>query len=76
MVTTDVSGIPELVASGENGVLVPPESAKALADALMGLAHDPERYRRISAAAMTTVRDDFDGDRLAADLLDLFREVT
>jgi glycosyltransferase involved in cell wall biosynthesis len=74
VVTTDISGIPELVADGENGVLVPPESPVALADALLALARDPERYRRISNAAMATVRDRFDGDRLTADLLSLLQE--
>jgi glycosyltransferase involved in cell wall biosynthesis len=76
VVTTDVSGIPELVTDGENGVLVPPESPAALADALQGLARDPDRYRRISDAAMATVRERFDGDRLTEDLLDLLREAS
>jgi glycosyltransferase involved in cell wall biosynthesis len=39
--STQVSGIPELIANGESGLLVPPRDPRALADALLRLIADP-----------------------------------
>jgi glycosyltransferase involved in cell wall biosynthesis len=73
VVSTTVSGIPELVRDGENGLLVAPDDPAALAEALLGLAKDPAERDRLAAAGAATVAARFDGDRLArrmADLLD------
>jgi glycosyltransferase involved in cell wall biosynthesis len=74
VVGTNVSAIPELVVSGSNGLLVPPEDPCALAEALLQLHRDPELGRRLGADAVATVRARFDGDRLADELVTLFRE--
>jgi glycosyltransferase involved in cell wall biosynthesis len=74
VVATAVSGIPELVEDGVNGLLVEPEDAEALADALLRLHDDPDLTTRLRAAARTTVSERFDGDRLAHELAALFRE--
>ena len=42
VVSTRLTGIPELVRDGENGALVPPEDASALAEALARLLADGE----------------------------------
>jgi glycosyltransferase involved in cell wall biosynthesis len=72
VVSTTVSGIPELVRDGENGLLVPPEDPAALADAIASLVADPTRAARIAAAGRATVAAEFDGDALAARMADLF----
>ncbi len=45
VVSTAVSGIPEVVVDGETGWLVPPERSAALADALIEAMSDPEKAR-------------------------------
>jgi glycosyltransferase involved in cell wall biosynthesis len=72
VVATGVSGIPELVAHEENGLLVPPDDPEALADALVRLHRDRALAERIADAGRTTVQTRFDGDRLARRLVDLF----
>jgi glycosyltransferase involved in cell wall biosynthesis len=74
VVATPVSGIPELVAHGVNGLLVPPEDPAALADALTRLHGDRALGERLAAAGRATVRERFDGERLAGELATLFRE--
>jgi glycosyltransferase involved in cell wall biosynthesis len=74
VVTTPVSGIPELVSDEVNGLLVPPDDATAVAFALRRLHGDPELARRLGAEGRETVARRFDGDRLARELVDLFRE--
>jgi glycosyltransferase involved in cell wall biosynthesis len=73
VVTTGVSGIPELVVDGANGLLVPPDDAGAVATALLRLREDPELALRLGAGGRATVAERFDGDALARRLADLFR---
>ena len=68
VVASAVSGIPELVAHEVNGLTVPPDDPEALADALVRLHADRALAQRLAAAGRATVRERFDGDRLAGDL--------
>ena len=75
VVATGVSGIPELVEDEVNGLLVEPDDPAALADC----AHPPCTRTASSRAPLAdagrrTVRERFDGDRLARRLADLFEE--
>ena len=47
-VVTNVGGLPEIVADGETGLVVEPDGLSA---AIVALARDPERVRRMGAAA-------------------------
>jgi glycosyltransferase involved in cell wall biosynthesis len=72
VVSTAVSGIPELVRDGENGLLVPPEDPAALASALLKLAADASLRDRLAVAGRSTVAERFDGDVLARRMAGLF----
>ena len=69
-VSTRVSGIPELIDDGTTGVLVPPRSPAALADALSRLIGDPPLRRRLGDAGFARATGQFSmetgADRLAA----------
>jgi colanic acid/amylovoran biosynthesis glycosyltransferase len=54
-VATWITGIPELIDGGVNGLLVPPASAAALADAVERLIVDPALARRIGSAGREKV---------------------
>ncbi len=60
VVSTRISGIPELVENGVTGLLVPPADPAALAGALERLAHDPELGRRLGCAGRAKVLREFD----------------
>jgi len=70
VVSTRLSGIPELVEDGVSGILVEPGDAGALAEALEKLSRDPDLRARLGQAGCAKVLRDFDlsrnVDRLAA----------
>lgn len=74
VVSTAISGIPELVDDGVDGLLVPAGDAAALAGALRRLLHDAGLRRRLGGAARHKVRNRFDSLRTTRDLRDLFAE--
>ena len=55
-ISTDIAAIPEFVSDGESGLLVPPESPLALADAIEELYFDSELFSRLSVAAASSIR--------------------
>jgi glycosyltransferase involved in cell wall biosynthesis len=75
VVTTGISGIPELVSDGINGVLVQPEDPHAVADAILCLHRQPTLAGRLAREAELTVRERFDGDANARRLAALFWQV-
>jgi glycosyltransferase involved in cell wall biosynthesis len=62
VVATAVGGIPEVIASGVDGMLVPPGDPGALAAAIGRLLADPEMRRRIGDAGYRTVADRYSID--------------
>ena len=69
VISTPTSGIPELIDQGVNGLLVPPENAPALADAMRSLLTDPERALRMGERGREKVRREFDIHAAVAQLL-------
>jgi colanic acid/amylovoran biosynthesis glycosyltransferase len=72
-VSTWITGIPELIRNGIDGLLVAPADVEAFADALRQLIRDPDLRRRIGQAGRARVLDKFDLRRNSAALADLFR---
>jgi glycosyltransferase involved in cell wall biosynthesis len=60
VVSTAVSGIPELVVDGETGLLVPPRDAEALAAALARLLDDAQLRECLASGAARHVATSFD----------------
>lgn len=72
VVSTTVSGIPELVDDGKEGLLVPERDAPALAAALGRLLDDPALGRRMAGAARAKIEREFDATIEARKVLELF----
>lgn len=76
LVSTPISGIPELVEDGHSGLLVPPGDADALAAALERLAGDKTLQARLRQGARAVLEERFDLERNVADLAERFGEIT
>jgi colanic acid/amylovoran biosynthesis glycosyltransferase len=65
VVSTWVSGIPELVEDGKSGILVFPDDPGALAEALASLLDDPARARAMGVSARRKIQEAFDLEQCA-----------
>lgn len=72
VISTAISGIPELVVNGETGRTVPPGNVEALADAIAEMLADPERRDRLVAAGRQRVELQHERHRNVKQLYDLF----
>jgi L-malate glycosyltransferase len=66
VVASDVGGIPELIADGRSGVLVPPGAVKPLADAIVRLMDDGDLATTLGAEAHRGVAANYSFDRMIA----------
>lgn len=73
VVSTPVSGVPEIVADGASGLLVPPADAGALADALVRLLSSAALRARLSEAGRARAAQLFDLRTNVGSLAERFR---
>lgn len=76
VIASRLSGIPELVRDGVTGLLAEPGDAADLATAIRQLHEDGALAQRLSAQARAYVEAEFDLQRNAATLAQLFAEAT
>jgi glycosyltransferase involved in cell wall biosynthesis len=73
VVATAVGGTREIVHDGEDGVLVPPGSARAFAASVAALLADERTRARLGAAAVARMRSDWSMQRQVARIADVIR---
>jgi glycosyltransferase involved in cell wall biosynthesis len=71
---TAVGGVPDVLADGKAGRLVPPGDTNALADALADLAGDAAERARLGHLGRAHVAERFAASRLVRDIDSLYRE--
>lgn len=74
VISTPISGIPELIEDGTNGLLVEPDNPAKLAVALETLARDPNSRKSMGKHGMEVVHQKFNAANEITQLLDLLRQ--
>jgi glycosyltransferase involved in cell wall biosynthesis len=74
VVASRTASLPEVVAEGETGLLVPPDDPEALARALRSLASEAERRRAMGEAAARRARERFGLQRMIEATVAVYRE--
>ena len=72
VVSTSISGIPELIDDGVHGLLVEPRDAGALAQALHRVVADDALHAQLAAQGRQRMCERFDSRRTTIALRDLF----
>jgi alpha-maltose-1-phosphate synthase len=72
VVASDVGGIPEVVADGVTGLIVPPRDEAALAAAVNALVREPARAAALGARGRERAVADFSWAKIAAQTADLY----
>lgn len=73
-ISTDVSGIPELIDNQQNGVIVDPKNIDELAEAVSTILSDPERQRQFGEAGREKVKQEFNVEHEAVKLESVFKK--
>ncbi|HEX8999661.1 MAG TPA: glycosyltransferase, partial [Blastocatellia bacterium] len=72
-ITTFITGIPELIRDGTDGLLVPPSDVEALAEAIGKLMDDAALRRDLGQQGRARVMDKYDLPRNCARLAEIFQ---
>jgi glycosyltransferase involved in cell wall biosynthesis len=75
VIAFSAGALPELVADGETGLLVPPADVPALAAAIKKLVQDNELRLRMAKEARKRVERMFNWEKAAKQILDVYQEV-
>jgi len=75
VVSTYVSGIPELITDEKSGLLVQPNDPKALAVAIERLAKDPELYTHVAEGGRREVEENFNLALVGEQLTGFFTKI-
>jgi L-malate glycosyltransferase len=75
VVATTAGGIPEVVADGETGLLVPPRDAAAMASAIIRLLADGSLRERMGAAGLARVRRQFSAEIMVKKTLQAYERL-
>lgn len=73
VVATHVGGIPEIITSGEHGLLVPVHNPATLTAAMESLMRDPQRAAELGTRLHMRVLAEFSKERMVAETLALYR---
>lgn len=76
VIGTSAGGIPEVVAHGKSGLIVPPRDAQSLAEAIVTLLEDEPLRRRMEAAAYARVRERFTVERMVRETTAVYSRLT
>lgn len=72
VISTEISGIPELIDQRKNGLMVPPKNVATLTDAMEEYLNSPELRTRLGIAAREKVCDQFDSSHNIQRLKNIF----
>ena len=75
VIASRVGGTPEVVIEGESGMLVEAANATALAEAILALARDPQRARRMGEAGRVRVERYFDLERMVDQIEEVYGQM-
>ncbi len=75
VIATAVGGIPDIVASGVTGILIPPEDPAALVQAMVQALRDPESAGRLGEEGRRLVEKEYTVEKMAEKVYRVYQQV-
>jgi len=72
VIASEVGGIPEIIESGINGVLVPPGNSEVIFSSLILLADDAELRKRLGTNLKFSIQENFSFEKMAKETFALY----
>ena len=74
-IVTDSGGSPELIEQGKSGLIIPPGSSRAIAEAISQLYADRDRCARMGEEARQRIQRDFHTSKTVEQTLSVYQEL-
>jgi glycosyltransferase involved in cell wall biosynthesis len=75
VVASQVGGVPEIISSGQNGILVPPGDSEKLAEEIVNLLEDDNLRRKLAQAGREIVLNKFSSETMARQTAKLYENI-
>ena len=75
VVATEISGVPDVIDDGENGLLIPPREPSRIADSVARLLDDPGMRERLANAGRETVEREYTWESIGREFESLYRSL-
>jgi len=75
VVASQVGGVPEIISSGQNGIVVPPGESGKLAEEIVNLLEDRNLRRKLAEAGRETVLNKFSSEMMARQTATLYKDI-
>ena len=75
VIASAVGGIPEIITSGENGILIPPGDPALLAEKTLNLLHDPQLANQLGKHARITIHNKFRMDQMISGFQQMYLSI-
>jgi len=75
VIASEVGGVPEVIQSWDNGILVPPGDSVELAENIIMLLKDDRLRRRLGRRARETILSKFSAKKMAQETATLYRKI-
>jgi len=75
VIGSKTGGIPDIIADGINGLLVPPGDPEALASAIMKILNNHELAEKFAQEGLRTVKERFSWDKISDQFIEIYQEV-
>jgi glycosyltransferase involved in cell wall biosynthesis len=73
VVASEVGGVPGIISSGTDGILVPPGNPQALAEVLLDLCEDASKREKLGKAAASKAASEFRMSKMISSYEELYR---
>lgn len=75
VVSTAVGGVPEVIHSGQEGLLIPPKDSVSLAHSIVELLRHPDKAKRMGEQALKKIHEEFTLERMIDDYEKFYLEM-